>query len=480
MAQSDTYRFGGYQLLEHIGSGSFGTVYKARPISSDPDDLVALKILRPIRAERHIPSGNDIGAVEKFKQEADRQSKVHSHENIASVDIVDSVSISELSDELLSCIEWAVPRGMNIDINEFSSGLKCALRNPSLAESHPVESCAIVDADEHDRPVADVHYIVSRYYERGNLDKGIDALTDGPHWSHDFALDIAIQIASGLKHIHDADPPIVHRDLKPENVLMDEEIPKIADFGISREINTGSGVAGTEGWSSPEQMIPGYLADPRSDIYSFGQLLFWILTNKKPFNEHDGSRLNQSVRDLLDDIKPAVSDVVERCRRLDISQRYGDCDELLAALHEARAIQNGQTAPQASTLVKPSGDGTLVLGRRPGGISSLLSRDYGLGLGFLLISVVILLADVLTGSEGWRWIEWAHWPIVALGVLICAASAAISKFKSLPTITAIVLSTALALGSWVQWGSSAGTQITIAPDESSLLVLGVIYVVVPA
>ncbi|HIC25386.1 MAG TPA: hypothetical protein EYO82_05675 [Gammaproteobacteria bacterium] len=55
--------------------------------------------------------------------------------------------------------------------------------------------------------------------------------------------------------------PIVHRDLKPENVLMDEEIPKIADFGISREINTGSGVAGTEGWSSPEQMIPGYLAD---------------------------------------------------------------------------------------------------------------------------------------------------------------------------------------------------------------------------
>ena len=146
---------------------------------------------------------------------------------------------------------------MNIDINEFSNGLKCALRNPSLADSHLVESCSFVDAGEHDRPVADVHYMVSRYYERGNLEKGLDALTDDPRWSHDFALDIAIQIASGLKHIHDADPPIVHRDLKPENVLLDGEIPKIADFGISREINTGSGVAGTEGWSSPEQMIPG-------------------------------------------------------------------------------------------------------------------------------------------------------------------------------------------------------------------------------
>ncbi|SVE56390.1 uncharacterized protein METZ01_LOCUS509244, partial [marine metagenome] len=105
MTDSDTYRFGDYQLLEHIGSGSFGTVYKARPIHGDLDALVAIKILRPIRAERHLPSGNDVGAVEKFRQEADRQSKVQSHPNIAGIDFVDKIVVSELSDQLISGIE---------------------------------------------------------------------------------------------------------------------------------------------------------------------------------------------------------------------------------------------------------------------------------------------------------------------------------------------------------------------------------------
>ena len=66
MKGPETYRFGDYLLLEHIGSGSFGTVYKARPINGDHGDFVAIKILRPIRAERHLPSGNDVGAVEKL------------------------------------------------------------------------------------------------------------------------------------------------------------------------------------------------------------------------------------------------------------------------------------------------------------------------------------------------------------------------------------------------------------------------------
>ena len=450
MKGPETYRFGDYLLLEHIGSGSFGTVYKARPINGDQGDFVAIKILRPIRAERHLPSGNDVGAVEKFRQEADRQSKVQSHPNIANIDSVDSISISELSDELISGIEWAVPTVANIDINEFSNGLKCALRSPALSGVHPVESCAAVNAEEHGSPTADVHYMVSRYYENGNLTAALDRLITDPRWSHDFALGIAIEIAEGLKHIHDADPPVVHRDLKPENVLLDGSTPKISDFGIARELNTGSGVAGTEGWSSPEQMNPGYLADFRSDIYSFGQLLFWILTNEKPFNEIDGTRLDRSAHDFLDDIKPAVSEVVERCRELGISERYQNCDELLDALYQARAIQNGDPVKQIPTQVITAIDKTLDLGSVSANPLVSTVNYRVLFLGFAFFSIVILLVDFATGGEGWRWIEWAHWPILGLAVIACALSVITSRLESAPGVVTIIILIALSIN-FFQW-----------------------------
>jgi len=160
---------------------------------------------------------------------------------------------------------------------------------------------------------------------------------------------IALEMARGLEEIHARD--VVHRDLKPANVLVGRsgEV-KIADFGIALEARnptlTQIGVAvGTPAYMSPEQHR-GERADGRSDLFSFGAVLYEMLTGEPPFSvsdeEPDASWVQQMeagryppVRGLAPKTPRALVRLVRACLRPRLKRRLQSATALRCALERA-------------------------------------------------------------------------------------------------------------------------------------------------
>jgi len=161
------------------------------------------------------------------------------------------------------------------------------------------------------------------------------------------ALQYAIQIADALKCAHAAG--IIHRDLKPANVLIDESgVAKVVDFGIAKQVRTGPDshtltheglILGTVAYMSPEQ-AEGKPVDGRSDIFSFGSLLYELVTGRRAFQgDTTASTLAAVIRDepepasaLADDLPLQLVNVVERCLRKNPAERFQTIGEVGAAL----------------------------------------------------------------------------------------------------------------------------------------------------
>lgn len=153
---------------------------------------------------------------------------------------------------------------------------------------------------------ADQHNIVMEYVPGGNLRQLLERESPLPV---EKAVVIALELADALGRAHHLS--IIHRDLKPDNVLLAADgTPRLTDFGLARlrrdevRVTRTGAVVGSPAYMSPEA-LHGDELDPRSDIWSFGVLLYEMLAGRRPF---EGQQLTPVLVSILQDKVPPVTE----------------------------------------------------------------------------------------------------------------------------------------------------------------------------
>jgi Tol biopolymer transport system component/tRNA A-37 threonylcarbamoyl transferase component Bud32 len=203
----------------------------------------------------------------------------------------------------------------------------------------------------------------------------------------DQALKYAVQICAALDHAHKKG--ITHRDLKPANVLVTKAGIKLLDFGLAKLASANSGLApkpddvtltmaltekneivGTLYYMSPEQLqtqATGVEIDARSDIFSFGLVLYEILTGKRAF---EGSSPASVIAAILERPAPSIADVapaaldraLQRCLVKDRDDRWQSATDLKAQLEWIESAPERATAAPSRSRLGMGAAGRVALG----------------------------------------------------------------------------------------------------------------------
>ncbi|MEX1276627.1 MAG: protein kinase [Bacteroidota bacterium] len=328
-----------YRILEKLGEGGMGIVYKAQ--DTKLDRLVALKFL-PDRVQR------DESAKARFIQEA-----------------------------------------------RSAAGLN----HPNICTVHGVED------------VEGSLFIVMEYVEGGELGGKI------PFTKTEEAIKVAAQIGEALQEAHAKG--IVHRDIKADNIMLSAKgQAKVMDFGLAKlkgalKLTRTSSTVGTLGYMAPEQ-VQGEEADTRSDIFSFGVLLYEMLTGKLPFRgEHEAAMVYsivneepQDITSLKPDLSPFVVNLINRCLEKDPDDRYQTMQDAVSELRRSlkktsrvsRKSRSGAQLPTDDLAPADRAEGTTI---RPTARSPLLIPFISAVVMIAGLSVVIaMLLSESDAQEG--------------------------------------------------------------------------------
>lgn len=210
-----------------------------------------------------------------------------------------------------------------------------------------------------------IHFLAMEFVEGESLDQLV--VRSGP-LPIDKATDIVGQVAEGLQHAFEHG--MVHRDIKPQNLMLDETgRVRILDFGLARFVreelsealsNAASvGITaehrtlGTPDYIAPEQASDARTSDIRSDIYSLGCTLYFLLTGQPPFP--DGTAMEKMsshlhvrptpLTDLRDDVPADLAGLVDRMMVKSPDERFQTPSELLTAIG---GIESGTGNPSRS------------------------------------------------------------------------------------------------------------------------------------
>lgn len=186
--------------------------------------------------------------------------------------------------------------------------------------------------------------IVSEYADGGSL-RGWLRQNGGKSPGLEKTVEMMSGILDGLSHLHSQ--KIVHRDLKPENILLKGEVPCIADFGVSRVVDTvsltgsnfGTNSAGSPLYMSPESFERTKPA-PQIDIWSAGVMLFEMLSGKIPYTADTIPALIYEIvtkepRALPSDVPENIQNVVKKALAKDVSERFQTAREMRDELMKA-------------------------------------------------------------------------------------------------------------------------------------------------
>ncbi|REL24270.1 tetratricopeptide repeat protein [Rhodohalobacter sp. SW132] len=338
-----------YKILEKSGEGGMGVVYKAH--DTKLNRFVALKFL---------PEKSDIGAEahDRFLREARSIAQLN-HPNICQI-----YGIEDDYD------------GNQFIVMEYIDGNNLA------------------DLFIHSNDKSD---------EILNVDSSISNHSLSKSTKSDQVLDAAIQIARGLCAAHQKG--IIHRDIKPANIMITQagEI-KILDFGLAKtlggnDLTREQSTLGTISYMSPEQ-IRGDELDHRTDIWSYGAVLYQLVTGRLPFGgdyEHSVmySIINTDPPPLKSrdgDLPGGLEDIVHRCLMKEPDDRYATADELLDDLL--------QHAGYSQTGIDYSKNGS--------GKAESKSMELGTGKRKIVLAIGAILALILllfTIFQGKIWVD---------------------------------------------------------------------------